>query len=635
MKKLSLFAGVILALIYFQSCQVKSYKSKFGTNPEKVVPGGEVQIYYNSDSTNLKGSENIDAKVFFFAGEIINTRKFPMNKINKRNGLWNVKITVPDSALGLIVGFSSGKIKDNNSEKGYVILLRNEKGDTLPAAKAAFAGTLAKWGGFADLKKDYSYAQKLLNEAISENKNLKRRFLDVYLLIANKLNKEKAKDIISEELGKLAQDPNLNAKDLDLLVTWYFRIDKPEEAKKYKDALLQKFPRSEEAQNVLFDNFRSETDEAKKIKLLYDFESKFPKSKLIKEFYGDLIVYYVQQKNDLEKAYRTIIANEDKIQPFYFQFAADKMLKENFDLFKTFEVAQLGVKWAKKEYEKPVDEKPKYYSEDDWKELRGFYYGRNLFKYGEVLYKQNKKAIGSEYLGQAVKLTKDFYPYSELNELYIKALMETGNYKKALEQAKDFLKEGLATENIKSAMKTAYIKVNGSDEGFDELVNKYLNSAKEKLLHEIKGKLIKEKAPGFTLTDLDGNKISLADYKGKVVMVDFWATWCGPCKKSFPALKRVVEKYKNNPDVKFLFVNTWENIKDKKKNAEEFIKKNNYPFHVLLDTENKAVADFGVRGIPTKFMIDRDGFIRYKSIGYSGKADELVEELDIVISLIK
>lgn len=634
MKKFIALINFALIVLVIQSCQVKQYKGTFGTNPETVMPAEEVQIYYNSDSTNLKGRDSINAIVYLFADEILTANKFQMEKVAKRSGVWNLHIKTINSALGMIVNFNSGKLEDTNKENGYIILFSDKDGNTLPEANAALASAYAKWGRMAGLKIDYKKAKQLLSAAIEKKPELKNRFLDTYFLIEYNLNKESSKELIKKELDSLSQRKDLTAKDLDLLITWSIRLNLLDDAEKYKSLLLEKFPVSEEAQEVLLNNFRNEKDESKKLKLLYTFESKFPDSNLIQEFYGDLIVYYVQ-KNDLEKAYRTIIANEEKIQPFYFQYVADKMLQENFDLFKAFEIAQLGVKNSKKEYEKPTEEKPKYYTEDGWKELRGFYYGRNLFKYGEILYKQNKKALASDYLRQAVELTVDFYPYEKLNELYIRSLMETNNYKKALNAATDFLKDGLATEYIKTAMKEAYIKVNGNEEGYDELVKKYLDSAKEELIAEIKSKLIKEKAPDFTLTNLNGKKVSLSDYKGKVVMVDFWATWCGPCKKSFPALKKVVQKYQDNPEVEFLFVNTWERVQDKKKNAKDFIEKNNYPFHVLLDSDNKVVAEFGVRGIPTKFMIDKTGFIRYKSIGFSGKSDELVNELDIVISLIK
>ena len=134
---------------------------------------------------------------------------------------------------------------------------------------------------------------------------------------------------------------------------------------------------------------------------------------------------------------------------------------------------------------------------------------------------------------------------------------------------------------------------------------------------------------------IEGNKVSFNDYKGKIVVVDFWATWCGPCLASFPAMKRVVEKYENDSWVKFLFINSWERVDEKIKHVADFISKNDYPFHVLIDEENKVIEKYKVSGIPTKFIIDAQGNIRFKSIGFSGSDDKLVEELSTMINLIK
>jgi peroxiredoxin len=92
-------------------------------------------------------------------------------------------------------------------------------------------------------------------------------------------------------------------------------------------------------------------------------------------------------------------------------------------------------------------------------------------------------------------------------------------------------------------------------------------------------------------------------------------------------------KYKDNENVKFLFVDTWESVENKLQNAKEFMNKKNYPFYVLMDNDNKMVADFKVSGIPTKFVIDKEGKIRFKSIGFSGNDDALVDELTTMIEL--
>jgi peroxiredoxin len=162
------------------------------------------------------------------------------------------------------------------------------------------------------------------------------------------------------------------------------------------------------------------------------------------------------------------------------------------------------------------------------------------------------------------------------------------------------------------------------------------SKANKSALDEMKKTMIDIPAPKFTLVDLKGDKVSLADLKGKIVIIDFWATWCGPCKASFPGMQKAVNKFANDPNVKFLFVNTWENnVDDKKKNAEDFIKQNKYSFHVLLDNDNKVIESYKVSGIPTKFIIDKNGNIRFKAVGFDGSDDKLVNELSTMISLLQ
>ena len=113
-----------------------------------------------------------------------------------------------------------------------------------------------------------------------------------------------------------------------------------------------------------------------------------------------------------------------------------------------------------------------------------------------------------------------------------------------------------------------------------------------------------KKAKDFTLTDLDGKIVKLSGFKGKTVFIDFWASWCPPCKMSIPAVKKLHDKMKNNPNVVVISINCWE----EKKKAVNFIKKEgiNYP---VLFSDGVVEKDYNVSSIPRFFIIDGDGNI--------------------------
>ena len=137
-------------------------------------------------------------------------------------------------------------------------------------------------------------------------------------------------------------------------------------------------------------------------------------------------------------------------------------------------------------------------------------------------------------------------------------------------------------------------------------------------------------APDFSLVDLDGKSVKLSEMRGKVVVLDFWATWCGPCIMSFPGMKLSMDKYKNNPNVKFLFVNTYERVDVSQwtSTVKTFVKQRGFDtFPVIMDIGGEVAGNYGVNGIPAKFCIDKEGKIKFKSTGYLGSSDAIVKEM--------
>ncbi|WP_316845464.1 TlpA disulfide reductase family protein [Pedobacter psychrodurus] len=162
------------------------------------------------------------------------------------------------------------------------------------------------------------------------------------------------------------------------------------------------------------------------------------------------------------------------------------------------------------------------------------------------------------------------------------------------------------------------------------------DSLHNKLLTE----MIKLPSPGFTLKDLDGNTVSLKDLKGKVIVLDFWSTWCVPCKKSFPAMQLAVNAYKNDPSVKFLFIHTWETTKTPVDDVKKYIAQSGFKFEVLMDLKdsaghNAAVENYGVSAIPAKLIINQAGNIVFKLTGFTGTDAAALEEIAERINLAK
>ncbi|MFT5884798.1 MAG: thiol-disulfide isomerase/thioredoxin [Arcticibacterium sp.] len=137
-------------------------------------------------------------------------------------------------------------------------------------------------------------------------------------------------------------------------------------------------------------------------------------------------------------------------------------------------------------------------------------------------------------------------------------------------------------------------------------------------------------APDFDLVNLSGEKVKLSEMRGKTVIIDFWATWCGPCIKSFPGMKQAQDKYADNQDVEFLFVNTFERVPQDQwiSHVQSFVDKRNYQYlNPVLDIGNSTALAYGVEGIPAKFCIGPDGTIKHKSTGFMGTADAVYSEM--------
>ena len=135
-------------------------------------------------------------------------------------------------------------------------------------------------------------------------------------------------------------------------------------------------------------------------------------------------------------------------------------------------------------------------------------------------------------------------------------------------------------------------------------------------------------APAFTLPSRSGDTVSLADLQGQVVMLNFWASWCGPCRQEMPLLEQMHKRYSA---LGFTLVGV--NVDANSKDAEEWLSKTPVTFPVLFDRESKVSAMYDVKAMPSTVFIDRQGNVRALHKGY--KAGDEGEYLNQIRALLK
>ena len=115
----------------------------------------------------------------------------------------------------------------------------------------------------------------------------------------------------------------------------------------------------------------------------------------------------------------------------------------------------------------------------------------------------------------------------------------------------------------------------------------------------------KVKAPDFTVYDLDGNAVQFSELVGKPIVLNFWASWCGPCKSEMPDFQAVYEEYKD--EIEFVMVNLTDGSDETVEKASAYIEKQGYTFPVYYDTELQAAYTYGVNSVPRTYFIDKEG----------------------------
>ena len=401
--------------------------------------------------------------------------------------------------------------------------------------------------------------------------------------------------------------------------------------------LDKKYPKSILAQEEKLASFTKAATVEEKIKIRDQFKSQFPATKentrMLDQMTSTLAQEYAGKEDwNKVKSYvyevidPTVRANVCNTYAWKLSGESIEAEAKNLDIAAALSASSLSLLST----DNPM---PTGLTKKEW----GSVMENNKAGYGDtyalILYKQGKYEEALTY--QSFSVANNKYEDGEMNERYAVYLQKAGRTQDLEKFMDQIMVSGNATEKVKMMHKEHWTQTATKDQLYSQYLKQLENQAQAMREEKIMKTWESTDAPSFTLKDLNGSIVSLADYKGKTIVLDFWATWCGPCKASFPGMKKAVEHFASDQNVVFLFVDTWENGDNIDARVADFIKTNNYPFHVVMDSEAKVVNDYKVSGIPTKFIIGPDQKIRFTAVGYSGNNDELVEELKTMIQLVQ
>lgn len=600
----------------------------------KPAAGNVIRFTYDPRGTKLAAEGDVQCYAYVFHQV---RQKVSQVKLSREGSVYAGEIPTTDSTSLVALQLSSDGRTDGNTKGYYTLVFKDGKQTAYTYLSEAIL--LDIYGANLRMKPNQTTAALLYKQAFDLMPALKKgQHLYRYFVCSYNTDPVGGRKLVMNQIAKLSKFSD--EQSFSDAMNLYVLLKDEAKADSIKKLLLTKFPTGNYAWSLDFGSAISEKDPAvletkvAQLKKKYGYGNSPADAKRLSPLYERLASIYGATGN-YEKFdfYAEQIVNKGSRAGLYNSVAWPLAEKNEHSAYAA-KISKLSLELldAAKDDEYPpfFDSKESYLGSL----LRG--YAMFADTYALILHNLGNDAEAVVYQGKAAD-----YSDAEGNARYVMYLDLSGNKEKAFVEAERFLKEGKGTDVMRERLKSLYA-VKGLSMPFETYIAALERAVKEKEHAEWVKKMVDIPAPDFSLLNLKGEAVSLAGLKGKIVILDYWATWCGPCVASFPGMQKAVNKYANDPNVVFLFINTRQTEPNREELVKKFVADKKYTFNVLYDTKSKQdpnkfdlINAYDVPGIPTKFIIDGNGKIRFKVVGFSGSADGVVTEIDTMIGLVK
>ncbi|MBL1407195.1 TlpA family protein disulfide reductase [Sphingobacterium faecale] len=662
---------IVLAVFLLFGIALQAQEQPYSSNVFPIQPakvGHPLRILYDAKGGDLEFSDEVSVAVYRFHQDIWKVEQFSMKSVGNKQ--WEYLYPVSDSTLFVGVKFFQGDlyspdIVDNNKNKGYGLRISDhkrkaQKGSYL--AEASFiVPTLAKGAiiNYYDekLTLDKSYLssivkeeEKLSGKTISSKYKL---YLGAQRLL---LNDQELTPVAEKVVDQLLSNRSISADDLgDMQLFLQHQIKQDRLAEQVGKRITEQYPKSSTARFVAYSNIRTAGSLQDVIASYEEFLKKYPISEWYENPDNKGFIYYAVYRG---------------IGSAYFdnkQFDKFQALFKDIDFRTSNELLRWNVMRAY--MFNTVGKDSLYHIAEPLIQML-------ISKKGDGSYRSdfmNKQAADSNMNNQMddrlfthISLLNDLgryeearryflelsdkgkYGNAELNDINLNVLEKLGAQNEILPLLEMSIKANSVTPRMFDVVKSLYQKSHsGSLEGYD-LYLAGLQSVEQRAELEayVNEHLnVNYPIPDFSMENADGGYIDQDNIKDKIVVMDFWATWCRPCIMAFPGMQLLVDKYANDPQVAIYMVGTMQ-TGDYRTKSVNFVRGEGYRFTLLHDAENEVNGQqdklfkslvtpiFKDSSIPRKIVV-KNGVIRYSSGGYSGSPSKLMDELSLVIEKLK
>lgn len=629
--------------------------------PERPVAGDSVTISYNPQNTMLKGLAPVKGVIWFYRNDNWETHDLDMQMTDSG---WVTKYLLPQSTALMVSNFTANGITDKGGKLTYTMLVSDKNGRQIPTAYAAWAflRSAVMEGNVPPAVEDSARIGDdigvfWMSNELKYNPGSRRHIMYGAISILKHSGSPRADTIIRREIDYISQLPDATEAELmNISKAYRYLLGDQHKADSMNGVIIGRYPAGITARDkMIYKMFRAGENE--RLDLWKTFEQQFPLQKFTDVDTEIDEMYY-------EKVYRGIVYQEvmknKNLQPldqmmdmapliclteFHRLLIMNALAHDQAKLSEAFPYSQKLVAHIEAYTTNKSGRGSRFYSPLQWKERVLNFAVPAFMGHASLLHQQQDDKTALLWMekvkDQPAAKTADFMG------LYAVLLDNNGRHPEALQVAENAARSNKATPEVIALLKKQYAKQHGNENGFDVYFQSMKNAEELSAEQEaLRAQLIRKQAPAFKLEQLSGGVADLNKEKGKIVVLDFWATWCGPCKDAMAGMQMAVNKYSQDKNVDFYFIATQENRPDYREQIKKFLQSKNFHLNVLLDaksqssghlddTYNKYTKALQFSGIPAKVIIDGHGMIRWLGSGYKGSPSALADEISYIIELLK